>query len=134
MHPAVMFIHGGGLMVGGRNQILPSRVEAFNANGFQFVSVDYRLAPETKLPEAVRDVEDAWAWLHASAKSVGIDSNRIPVMGHSAGGYLALIGGFRLDPKPAAVISLAGYGDPTHEVFATPSHHYLTAHAPVEHV
>ena len=110
LQPAVLFIHGGGLITGGRKAILPSHVEAFHNGGFHFVSINYRLAPETKLPEIVRDVEDAWTWLQQKAASFGIDRERIAILGHSAGAYLALIGGYKLHPRPAALVSIAGYG------------------------
>jgi acetyl esterase/lipase len=94
--------------MGGRTAILPSHIQAFNDGGYHVVSIDYRLAPETKLPEIVCDVEDAWTWLREHADSVGIDRSRIAILGHSAGGYLALLGGYKLDPRPAAVVSIEG--------------------------
>ena len=130
--PAVLFIHGGGLIMGSRKAILPNQVATFGEAGFRFVSIDYRLAPETKLPEIVTDIEDAWAWLRNEASSFGIDPNRIAILGHSAGGYLALLAGCRLRPRPAAVVSLAAYTELTGDAFAAPSQHYRSEHAPVE--
>lgn len=130
--PAVLFIHGGGLIMGSRKAILPSHVQAFNDGGFHFISIDYRLAPETKLPEIVRDVEDAWAWLREEAASFGIDRDRIAILGHSAGAYLALVSGSKLDPRPAALVSIAGYGRLTSGEFSEPSAHYVKAHQPVD--
>jgi acetyl esterase/lipase len=130
-NPAVLFIHGGGLIMGSRKAILPSQIETFNASGFHFVSINYRLAPETKLPGIISDIEDAWTWLQQEAFSLGIDRNRIAVLGHSAGAYLALICGYKLDPRPVAIVSLAGYGDLTSEAFTTPSPHHVTTHESV---
>ncbi len=90
-NPAVLFIHGGGLIMGSRKAILPSQIETFNDSVFSVVSIDYRLAPETKLPAIVSDIEAAWSWLRDKASSFGIDSSRIAIVGHSAGGYLALM-------------------------------------------
>jgi acetyl esterase/lipase len=53
--PAVLFIHGGGLIMGSRKAILLNQVATFGEAGFRFVSIDYRLAPEMKLPEIVTD-------------------------------------------------------------------------------
>lgn len=128
--PAVMFFHGGGLIAGGRKDLLPAHIEAFNGVGIDLVSVDYRLAPETPLPEIISDVENAWSWIQSNAESLGFDSSRVAVMGHSAGGYLALVGGFRFQPRPKAVVSIAGYGDLLDDAFVKPSEHYLDAREP----
>ena len=128
--PAILFIHGGGLILGHRKAIVPNHIQALNEAGFHFISIDYRLAPETKLAGILEDIQDAWHWLHGNAEPFGIDPARVAVMGHSAGAFLTLTCGTRLNPRPAALVSLAGYGKLRHEAFSTPSEHYLTAHAP----
>jgi acetyl esterase/lipase len=57
--PVVVWIHGGALINGHREQV-PARLkgDALKA-GYVFVSIDYRLAPESKLPDVVADVADA---------------------------------------------------------------------------
>jgi acetyl esterase/lipase len=116
--PAVVWIHGGGLICGHRETIPDWLHEACAGAGFTLVSIDYRLAPETKLPEIVSDVEDALIWI------AGREANPIAVVGESAGGYLALTAGYRVDPRPAAIVSLWGYGDLTGEWYSTPSPHH----------
>ncbi len=129
---AILFIHGGGLIMGSRKAILTSQIETFNDSGFSVVSIDYRLAPETKLPAIVSDIEAAWSWLRDKASSFGIDSSRIAIVGHSAGGYLALMAGYQLHPRPSAVVSIAGYGDLMGRAFTAPSLHHVTKHRPIE--
>ena len=75
------------------------------------VSIGYRLAPETKLPAIIEDVQDAWKWMHEQARRLGIDRGRIAIGGASAGGYLTQMTGFCLNPRPRALISYSGYGD-----------------------
>ena len=50
------------------------------------VSVDYRLAPETRFPGALEDNYAALRWLYANADATGVDRNRIAIGGESAGG------------------------------------------------
>lgn len=126
--PAVLFIHGGGLILGHRKAILPSHIKAFHDGRFHFISIDYRLAPETKLPHILTDISDAWAWLQDKADSVGIDSDRIAILGHSAGAFLTLLSGFKLSPRPKALVAIAGYGKLITESFSLPSAYYRQAY------
>jgi acetyl esterase/lipase len=53
------------------------------------VSTSYRLAPEARWPKPVEDVYAALGWIHASARPLGIDPDRVAIGGESAGGGLA---------------------------------------------
>src|SRR6516162_11330701 len=57
--PVVLWIHGGALIVGLRGQIDPIPLRKLLDAGYAVVSIDYRLAPETKLPAILDDVQDA---------------------------------------------------------------------------
>jgi len=122
--PAVVWFHGGALIMGDKSGI-NKRVKqhAFDA-GYVLISLDYRLAPETQLPEIIQDLEDAFAWIgREGARRFNIDPARIAVAGESAGGYLTLTSGFRARPRPAALLSLYGYGDLIGDWYSTPSPH-----------
>jgi acetyl esterase/lipase len=87
--PCIFHIHGGGYVVGSAATMEPfHRPLALDADCC-IVSVDYRLAPETRYPGAIEDCYAALAWIHKQAASVGVDARRIGVMGESAGGGLA---------------------------------------------
>src|SRR5262249_29593064 len=65
VRPVVVFIHGGALMMGGRS-LTPkpgALLEALLSAGYVVVSIDYRLAPQVKLPAVLDDVRDACAWV-----------------------------------------------------------------------
>lgn len=133
-HPALLWLHGGALIFGSRHNLRAWQVERYLAAGYIVVAPDYRLAPETKLPDIVADVEAAWRWLHEEGpKRIGADPRWTAAVGHSAGGYLALLLATRLPigaPMPRAVVSFYGYGDILGEWYTRPDPHYLT-HPPV---
>ncbi|QHC36754.1 alpha/beta hydrolase [Komagataeibacter xylinus] len=87
--PAILYVHGGGMIAGtpdmqaGMLARLAAQTEAL------IVSVDYRLAPETPFPGGLEDVYAALVWLHGHAATLGIDPDRVMVMGDSGGGCLA---------------------------------------------
>jgi acetyl esterase/lipase len=66
---------------------------AFNAAGYLFVSINYRLLPEADVPTQAGDVAEAIAWVHEHATEYGGNPQQIFLMGHSAGAHLvALVG------------------------------------------
>lgn len=90
--PAVLLIHGGGWLTGGRENERPM-AQHLALNGFVAVPVSYRLGLEAPYPAAVLDLKDAIRWLRKHAKKYRIDPDKIAVLGASAGGQLAnLIG------------------------------------------
>jgi acetyl esterase/lipase len=84
--PAILHIHGGGFITGEAKYGLTSLQEIALAVDGVIVTVDYRLAPETRFPGALEDNYAALKWLYAHAAELGVDRHRIAVMGESAGG------------------------------------------------
>jgi acetyl esterase/lipase len=129
IRPALVVIHGGALIVGSREDM---RQEAFRASleaylkaGFTVIAIDYRLAPETKLSGIIEDVKDAFHWLKEKGPTeLHIDPNRIAVLGNSAGGYLTLMTGFCVEPRPRVLVSFYGYGDIAGDWYAKPDEFY----------
>jgi acetyl esterase/lipase len=123
VRPVVVWIHGGALIMGSRQRISAQLQQLVN-DGAIVVSIDYRLAPETKLPAIVEDLEDAFKWLHARGPELfQADPKRIGVWGGSAGGYLTLTAGYRVKPAPQVLVSLYGYGDLIGDWYSKPSPH-----------
>jgi acetyl esterase/lipase len=87
--PALLYIHGGGFVVGGVDTEAAGSAVLARELGVVVVSVEYRLAPEHPYPAAVDDCMTALCWMHDQAGGLGIDSTRIGVLGQSAGGGLA---------------------------------------------
>lgn len=83
--PAFLHFHGGGFVIGtpelndGSSRLLAADLDCV------VVSIDYRLAPETRFPGAMEDGYAALAWLNAKAETLGVDRARIAIGGESAG-------------------------------------------------
>lgn len=121
--PVIIWIHGGALITGSRKNP-PKWVDPDGR--YVVVSIDYRLAPETKLPDIIQDIQDAHRGVRERGpKLFQIDPEKLAVAGGSAGGYLTLMTGFCVSPRPRALISLSGYGDITSTWYSRPSSFYL---------
>lgn len=84
--PAIVHMHGGGYVLGEARISLRSMQEVAAALDCVVVTVDYRLAPETRFPGALEDNYTALKWVYDQAAILGVDRARIAVMGESAGG------------------------------------------------
>lgn len=118
-HPAVLLIHGGGWSAGSRVEFADV-ANLLARQGVMAISIDYRLIPAARWPAQGEDVEEAMWWMGENAALLGIDPNRIAVIGGSAGAHLAgwLATSDRRSPtgtpsRPTAVISLWGPWDLT---------------------
>jgi triacylglycerol lipase len=87
--PCIFHIHGGGYVRGSAAELRPVHHKLAMEAHCVLVSVDYRLAPETRFPGAIEDCYAALSWLMGNADELGVDASRIGVMGESAGGGLA---------------------------------------------
>lgn len=87
--PAVLYIHGGGFFTGTAEVMDAFNRKLSDEHGAVVVAVGYRLAPETPFPGPVDDCYAALCWLFERADELGVDADRIIVLGHSAGGGLA---------------------------------------------
>ncbi|GKS57841.1 esterase [Nitrospira sp.] len=87
--PALLWIHGGGYVLGSVQATDLQAKTMARALGCVVASVEYRLAPEHPFPAALDDCYAALAWLSRTAPQIGIDQSRIAIGGASAGGGLA---------------------------------------------
>ncbi|WP_446654061.1 alpha/beta hydrolase [Blastomonas sp.] len=91
-YPLVVFVHGGGWSKGSKDMV-QQKPDFFNAKGWAFASVGYRLVPEAPVEQQAADVAAAIARLKRDSAALCIDPQRIVLMGHSAGAHLsALVG------------------------------------------
>ena len=88
--PGIFFIHGGGMIMGSietENHKAAMLCETIQSI---VVSVEYRLAPENPYPAQVQDCYEALVWMSKNAAELGFETDRLAVVGGSAGGGLAL--------------------------------------------
>jgi acetyl esterase/lipase len=94
--PTVIYYHGGGWFFGDRTGALPYLMPWF-ARGWNVVNVEYRMSGTALAPAAVEDARCALRWVYRNANQFHLDTSRIIVTGHSAGGHLALMAGMLND-------------------------------------
>ena len=90
--PAVVFVTGGGFIAAPKTRYIQQRVRIAEA-GYVVASVEYRVIPNGRYSDAVKDVKSAIRWLRAHSETFGVDPERIAVMGDSAGGYMSAMVG-----------------------------------------
>jgi arylformamidase len=90
--PLVVWVHGGGWTIGDKANSMDDKVRLWNEAGWAVASVNYRLT-DPDVPERERvvapshneDVAAALAWLVGHANEIGVDSDHLALLGHSAG-------------------------------------------------
>lgn len=87
--PTLLQIHGGGWVLGSKNeQGLPLMLHLAR-RGWVCVSADYRLSPRATFPDPLIDVKRALAWVRSEGVAYGVDPECVVITGGSAGGHLA---------------------------------------------
>ncbi|WPR72781.1 alpha/beta hydrolase [Flavobacterium sp. NG2] len=89
--PIVINIHGGGWNKGVKES--QTGYNTFFKAGFAVANMEYRLSQQATAPAAVEDTRCMLIYLIQHAKELNIDTDKIVIMGGSAGGHLALMGG-----------------------------------------
>jgi acetyl esterase/lipase len=87
--PALVFFHGGGMMVGDLDTHDNPCRAIVKRSGVCIISVEYRLAPEHRFPTAAEDGYDAFCWVVENADTLGIDPGHVAIGGDSAGGNVS---------------------------------------------
>ena len=88
--PVAVYVHGGGWRIGSRRRV-ENKPAFFNAMGWHFVSIDYRMLPEAPVETQAADVASAVQWVRDHARDFGGDGRRIALLGHSAGAHLVAL-------------------------------------------
>lgn len=89
--PVIINIHGGGWNHGAKEE--QGGFAPYFKAGFAVANIEYRLTSQATAPAAIEDTRCALIYLIKNAKALHLDPNKIIIMGGSAGGHLALMGG-----------------------------------------
>lgn len=108
--PAAILVHGGGFDQGSKSTNVKPLFEPLEKAGFAWFSIDYRMAPEFRFPQAREDMESAIRWVKSHARQYHVDARRIVIIGESAGGFLVNYAGTHESSATsvAAVVDLYG--------------------------
>lgn len=101
--PAVVFMHGGGFVIGDLESHHSLCTEIAAELDLPVIAVDYRLAPEHPFPAAPDDCEAAARWIAANSAQLEREITGLIPMGDSAGGNLTIVITQALCNAPAAV-------------------------------
>ena len=101
--PLVVYIHGGGFRAGRKGNAM-RYCDSLYGRGYVIADINYRLSQDSIFPALIYDCKTAIRFLKLNAKAYGIDTSRIGVMGHSAGGHLSAFLG-----SSNGIDSLEGY-------------------------
>ena len=94
--PLIVFVHGGGWLVNDKFAdigYMKETVAEIVSKGFALASIDYRFATQAIFPAQIQDCNSAVSFLVDNAEKYSLDTERMAVMGFSAGGHLASLMG-----------------------------------------
>ena len=108
--PAAILVHGGGFDEGSKSTNVRPLFDPLANAGFAWFSIDYRLAPEFRFPQANDDLNSAILWVKTNASAYRVDVSKIAIIGESAGGFLVNYAGTHETPETrvAAVVDFYG--------------------------
>lgn len=122
--PVLLWFHGGGLLQGHREKVAPHMLESVTKYNHALISADYRLAPQVGVKDIFADLIYCVAFIcHPDGPIANlinaVDFTRLAVSCSSAGGYLALLAGLYLVPKPRVILPIYPITDPLGTFFTT---------------
>jgi acetyl esterase/lipase len=126
-YATIVYFHGGGLVVGDRNPLGFEFINDLLNENWIYISFDYRLCPEVKIYDLWSDCEDHWKWVLTELPkllNIKIDKSKIGSLGDSAGGYLALLSGYKLQPRPTVIVDYFGIVSIDSDYYNKPKENY----------
>jgi acetyl esterase len=116
--PAAILVHGGGFDEGSKSTNVKPLFDVLANAGFAWFSIDYRLAPEFRFPQANDDLNSAIRWVKANAAAYRVDVSKLAIIGESAGGFLVNYAGTHGTPETRVAAVVDFYGPVDYEKLA----------------
>ncbi len=88
--PLIVYVHGGAWRAGSKSDV---PIAPLLEKGFAIASVDYRLSTQAVFPAQIHDIKAALRFLRAKAAEFRLNTEKIAIVGSSAGGHLAALVG-----------------------------------------
>lgn len=122
--PLLYYMHGGAMIMGNAWSVLPRIMREWALPlGMAVISVEYRLAPQTRYPGPLEDCYAGLVWAAGHAAELGVDAERVVIGGKSAGGglaaALALLTRDRGGPAPLGQLLLSPMLDDRADTFSS---------------
>jgi acetyl esterase len=108
--PTIIYIHGGGLIFGNRDDLPQAYIDLFLKFGYSVFSLDYLLAPESSFSAIIDSLRTGVKYFLSHADDLNLQHNHYILFGRSAGAYLSmqLMAG-ELPESPEAFIDFYGF-------------------------
>lgn len=87
--PVILYIHGGGWILGNKNTHDRLVREIANGSNAAVVFVNYTPSPEAKFPQAINESYEVLEYIHDHGVEHDLDPKKIVIMGDSVGGNMA---------------------------------------------
>lgn len=125
--PTIFYLHGGGLIFGQRDDLPDQYITMLTEAGYNLFTVDYPLAPASKLPEILTSIEQSITWfVNNAVDTLHLGNNDFILMGRSAGAYLALYQAIHHEVPAKGLIAFYGYFNLNEAAFNVPSRYFLS--------
>jgi acetyl esterase/lipase len=89
--PTILFVHGGGWVIGSKDDQGKPLANWLAAHGWVVINANYRLSPRFAFPDHIIDVKAAIKWIREHGTAYGADPDFLVITGGSAGGHLAAL-------------------------------------------
>jgi alpha-L-fucosidase 2 len=111
VRPSIVVIHGGTWSSGSRVAHVGQLLETLTSGGYNWFSLDYRLAGLAGVEEALQDIRGALAFITCHAKRFGIDPGRLVLLGEDSGAHLAALLAAERLPGVIGTVLVGGFYD-----------------------